>query len=139
MIRNSAIRGVEYAIDSLIHKEVGSINQLVLETSTGLPNDYLIFELDGERYAISECGRAGTAQGHSGVDARLSATAGWSAGGTMTVKLMRPRPYNPCRMRRVRVVPCWQVCGWWMCAGDGCGDDGDRWSGGSGGLMRRSA
>ena len=39
-------RGVEYTIDSLVNKEVGSINQLVLETSTGLPDD-LIFEVDG--------------------------------------------------------------------------------------------
>ena len=25
-----------------------------------------------------------------------------------------------------------------MCGGDGCGDDGDRWSGGSGGLRREA-
>ena len=49
---------MEYAIDSLVHKEVGCINQLVLETSTGLPDD-LIFEVDGERYAISDADALG--------------------------------------------------------------------------------
>ena len=87
-------RGVEYAIDSLIHKEVGSINQLVLETSTGLPDD-LIFEVDGERYAISDADALGL---HKDIQVWwLDSGLGWSDGGTMTVKLMRPRPYNPCR------------------------------------------
>ena len=87
-------RGVEYAIDSLVHKEVGSINQLVLETSTGLPDD-LIFEVDGERYAISDADALGL---HKDIQVWwLDSGLGWSDGGTMTVKLMRPRPYNPCR------------------------------------------
>ena len=87
-------RGVEYAIDSLVHKEVGSINQLVLETSTGLPDD-LIFEVDGERYAISDADALGL---HKDIQVWwLDSGLGWSDGGTMTVKLMRPKPYNPCR------------------------------------------
>ena len=87
-------RGVEYAIDSLVHKEVGSINQLVLETSTGLPDD-LIFEVDGERYAISDADALGL---HKDIHVWwFDSGLGWSDGETMTVKLMRPRPYNPCR------------------------------------------
>ena len=85
---------MEYAIDSLVHKEVGSINQLVLETSTGLPDD-LIFEVDGERYAISDADALGL---HKDIQVWwLDSGLGWSDGGTMTVKLMRPKPYNPCR------------------------------------------
>ena len=81
-------RGVEYAIDSLVHKEVGSINQLVLETSTGLPDD-LIFEVDGERYAISDADALGL---HKDIQVWwLDSGLGWSDGGTMTVKLMRPK------------------------------------------------
>ena len=71
-------RGVEYAIDSLIHKEVGSINQLVLETSTGLPDD-LIFEVDGERYAISDADALGL---HKDIHVWwLDSGLGWSDGG----------------------------------------------------------
>ena len=80
-------RGVEYTIDSLVHKEVGSINQLVLETSTGLPDD-LIFEVDGERYAISDADALGL---HKDIHVWwLDSGLGWSDGGTMAVKLMRP-------------------------------------------------
>ena len=86
-------RGVDYAIDSLAYKEVGIVKQLVLETDPGLPND-LIFEADGERYALSDADALGLNE-----DIHvwwLDTGLGWEDGDTMTVKLLRTVIYNSC-------------------------------------------
>ena len=87
-------RGADYAILTLIHQQTGSVNQVVLEVDAGLPDD-LIYEVDGERFAVSDSLALGL---HENIHVwRLDSGIGWSDGDTMTVKLMRPRPYNPCR------------------------------------------
>ena len=88
-------RGVEYAIDSLVHKEVGSINQLVLETSTG-PAGRPDFRGRWRAVRNIRCGRAGDCTRTFMCGGSTQDWAG-ATGGTMTVKLMRPKPYNPCR------------------------------------------
>ena len=86
-------RGVDYAILTLIHQQTGSVNQVVLEVDAGLPDD-LIFEVDGERFAVSDSLALGL---HENIHVwRLDSGIGWSEGDSMAVKLMRPRPYNPC-------------------------------------------
>ena len=86
-------RGVDYAILTLIHQQTGSVNQVVLEVDAGLPDD-LIFEVDGERFAVSDSLALGL---HENIHVwRLDSGIGWSDGDSMAVKLMRPRPYNPC-------------------------------------------
>ena len=87
-------RGVDYTILTLIHQQTGSVNQVVLEVDAGLPDD-LIYEVDGERFAVSDSLALGL---HENIHVwRLDSGIGWSDGDAMTVKLMRPRPYNPCR------------------------------------------
>ena len=88
-------RGEEYEIENLYHQDFnGTFQQLVLDTNVRLPND-LVFEADGERFALSDAKRLGL---NGSIQAwQLDSGMGWDDGDTMTVKLMRPRPYNPCR------------------------------------------
>ena len=87
-------RGVEYAIENLFHQEFnGTFRQLVLDTNVRLPDD-LVFEVDAERFALSDAAALGL---NGSIQAwRLDSSMSWDDGDTMTVKLMRPRPYNPC-------------------------------------------
>ena len=87
-------RGEEYEIENLNHQDFnGTFQQLVLDTNVRLPND-LVFEADGERFALSDAKRLGL---NGSIQAwQLDSGMGWDDGDTMTVKLMRPRPYNPC-------------------------------------------
>ena len=85
-------RNVDYTIDSLIYKEVGIVKQLVLETSTGLHDD-LIFEVDGERYALSDADARGQDE-----DIHvwwLDSALEWEDGETKTVKLLRAQASKP--------------------------------------------
>ena len=88
-------RGEEYEIENLYHQDFnGTFQQLVLDTNVRLPND-LVFEADGERFALSDAKRLGL---NGSIQAwQLDSGMGWDEGDTMTVKLMRPKPYNPCR------------------------------------------
>ena len=87
-------RGEGYEIENLFHQEFnGTFRQLVLDTNVRLPND-LVFEVDAERFALSDAAALGS---NGSIQAWwLDSGIAWDDGDTMTVKLMRPRPYNPC-------------------------------------------
>ncbi len=134
-------RNVEYTIDSLVYKEVGNVRQLALETSPGLPDD-LIFEADGERYALSDADDLGL---HGDIHVWwFDSGLGWEDGDTMTVKLLRTVIYNACGVSEgsesgvgIRLGEVWTAT---LTVGEAAGEESDAlgyqsgWSEAFGGL-----
>ena len=82
-----ADRGTKYSVGRLVHRPVGN-GHFLLDVETGRPLDpNMVFEVDGERYAVLDSGPVGYEEGtHWWL---LDSSLGWSEGDTMTVKVLR--------------------------------------------------
>lgn len=86
-------RGAEYTIETLVHQQVGSFNQLELEANVRLPDD-LVLKI-GDRYFLLRDSKT------LGLDGdmytwSLDSGLGWEEGDTMRVKLLRIETYSIC-------------------------------------------
>ena len=92
-------RGAEYTVETLIHQQFGSVNQLVLEVDARLPDD-MVFEVGDEQFDVSDARILGQYEDiHTWF---LDSEMGWSEGDTVQVELQRPRRYGPCSASEAR-------------------------------------
>ena len=85
-------RGAEYTVETLVHQQVGSVHQLVLEVDAQLPDD-MVFKVGDERFNVSDATILGM---NEDIHAWwLESGMGWSEGDTVAVELKRPLGLRP--------------------------------------------